>query len=471
MDHACGAGGECDSWFVSQCDNEKAMRHPMTKPMKPIHIAILLLFACDARYSFAADETRPNIVLLFADDVGREVLGCYGGTSYETPHLDALAAGGMKFSHCYSMPLCHPSRVCLLTGRYPSQLGFPAWGRFPNAEITPTGASILKQTGYATAVAGKWQLAYLKNNPTHPNQLGFDRSCVFGWHEGARYHDPMIYQDGEVRDDTAGRYGPDLYVEFLREFMRTSVATEQPFFAFYPMALCHNVTDDLGDDHAAYYKDKRWMTFAEMAASMDEMVGRIVKSVDDLGIRERTLIIFTSDNGTVSFTYQTVDSDGMMKKIPVISQFDARKIRGGKGSFTDWGTRVPLIANWPGRIRPGTEADDLVDLSDFLPTLIELADANPGNDLKLDGHSFAARLLAGKPTSRKWVCSELREMRFVRTREFKLYENGRFFDLRKDPEEKTALSLQESIDPKSDKTRSLLQSALSSIPRQTTTKP
>ena len=236
------------------------------------------------------------------------------------------------------------------------------------------------------------------------------------------------------------------------------------------MALCHNVTDDLGDNHVAYYKENRWMTFAEMAASMDEMVGRIVKSVDDLGIRERTLILFTSDNGTVSFTYQTVDAEGKMKKIPVFSQLDGRKIRGGKGSFTDWGTRVPLIANWPGKIRPETETDDLVDLSDFLPTLVELAGKNPGDKLpRLDGHSFAPRLLAGKPSTRKWVCSELREMRFVRTRECKLYEDGRFFDLLKDPDEKHARSLRESIDPKADETRSLLQSVLSNIPRQTTT--
>ncbi len=435
--------------------------------MKLALVATLILFAAISRDSLAADETRPNIVLIFADDVGREVLGCYGGTSYKTPHLDALATGGMKFSHCYSMPLCHPSRVCLLTGRYPTQLGFPGWGSFPPPETTPTIATTLKEAGYATAVAGKWQLAYLKNNPTHPNQLGFDGFSVFGWHEGARYHDPMIYEDGKVRTDTAGRYGPDLYVEYLGEFMKKSVAKKQPFFAYYPMALCHNVTDDLGDDHVAYFKDKRWMMFAEMAASMDEMVGRIVKSVDDLGVREQTLILFTSDNGTVSFTYQTVDGEGKMTRIPVFSQFDGRNIRGGKGSFTDWGTRVPLIANWPGKIQPGAEADDLVDLSDFLPTLVELADARPRRKLRLNGHSFASRLFAGKPSARKWVYSELREMRFVRTREFKLYEDGRFFDLREDPEEQRVRSPGAPLDLKADKARSFLQSALSSKPRQT----
>ena len=135
---------------------------------KPILIAILILLAAGARHSPAADETRPNIVLIFADDVGREVLGCYGGTSYETPHLDALAAGGMKFSHCYSMPLCHPSRVCLLTGRYPSQLDFPVGADSSHGNHADAGFA--SESGRLRH-GGRGQVAVgVSEEPSHPSE-------------------------------------------------------------------------------------------------------------------------------------------------------------------------------------------------------------------------------------------------------------------------------------------------------------
>jgi len=426
----------------------------------PLFALIAVLFT--AAPFASADESRPNILLIFADDVGREVLGCYGGTSYETPAIDALAGDGMRFEHCYSMPVCHPSRVCIMTGAYPATQGNPGWGDFADDYEDETFAHLLKRAGYATAVAGKWQLALMKNDPDHPGELGFDHWSVFGWHEGARFHDPMIYEPGGVREDTEGEYGPDLYVDSLVDFMKDSRDEGKPFFAYYSMALCHDVTDDLNGEFVSFYEDDRWMNYAEMAESMDEMVGRLTDALDDLGLREDTVVIFTTDNGTAASSYIRVE-DGKMVKEEVWSDYDGRRIRGGKGEFTDWGTRVPLIARWPGKIEAGTVADDLVDFADFLPTLADLAGEPVPEGWAEDGVSFAPRLLGEGESPREWAYSELRGKRFVRTRRFKLYGNGRFYDLENDPEEENPVKPAE-IGPEAVEAHGMLQDALASVP-------
>ncbi|WP_372898599.1 sulfatase-like hydrolase/transferase, partial [Stieleria sp.] len=126
-----------------------------------------------------ATASKPNILLIMADDVGCDAIGCYGGQSHPTPHIDALARGGMQFSHAYSMPVCHPSRVCLMTGRYPFRFGADGmkWGDFPEAAEGISIGDRMKQAGYATAVAGKWQLCMMKNDLQHPRRVGFDSWC------------------------------------------------------------------------------------------------------------------------------------------------------------------------------------------------------------------------------------------------------------------------------------------------------
>lgn len=394
---------------------------------------VLLCFAVVPHLLLAADQ--PNIVFILADDVGREVLGCYGGESYQTPNIDKLAAGGMRFEHCYSMPVCHPSRICLLTGRYPVTIGEPRWGSFPKDHEAKTFASLLKKAGYQTAVAGKWQLSLMKKDTNQPERMGFDEWSLFGWHEGPRYHEPMIYQNGQLRDDTKGKYGPDLYVDFLIDFMSRN--KQQPFMAYYSMALCHDVTDDLKEP-VPYGPNGRWLSYEEMAHDMDHQVGRLIKAIDQLGLRDNTAIIFTTDNGTAAASYERFEN-GKYIRPKVFSKFHGRMIQGGKGKLNDWGTRVPLIANWPGKIEAGQVADDLVDFSDFLPTFMDLANATIPDEIPLNGHSFADRILRGTPSDRAWVYAELRGKRFVKTREFKLYGDGMFFDLRNDPEEKTPL--------------------------------
>jgi len=403
---------------------------------------------------------RPNIVLIFADDVGREVLGCYGGESYRTPEIDALAAGGKRFDHCYSMPVCHPSRVCLMTGRYPAVLGNPGWGSFPKNEEQRTFAALLQKAGYATAIAGKWQLGLMKKDRQQPARMGFDEWSLFGWHEGPRYHDPMIYQNGEVRTDTEDKYGPDLYVDFLVDFIRRH--REGPFFAYYSMALCHDVTDDLGKP-VPYGPDGRWLTYEEMAHDMDRQVGRLVSALDEMKLRDNTLVLFTTDNGTAGASYLRYEN-GRFQRPKVFSKIDGKLVQGGKGKLTDGGTRVPLIANWPGRIDAGSTTDALVDFSDFLPTLAALAEVDLPAEPQLNGHSFTGAMLGDAPHARKWAYAERRGgERFVRTQRYKLYASGELYDMAADPDEKTPLA-QGEIPESAAETIAMLRQAIESLP-------
>ena len=390
-----------------------------------------------AAYRNITATRAPNVLLILADDVGREVLGCYGGQSYPTPNIDALAKTGQRYTHCYSMPVCHPSRICLMTGRYPAVLKNPKWGSFPREEESSTFAPLLKKAGYATAIAGKWQLSLMKNDLQQPARMGFDEWSLFGWHEGARYHDPMIYQNGQVRTDTYGAYGPDLYVDFLVDFMERN--RQQPFFAYYSMALCHDVTDDLGRP-VPYGPDGRWLTYEEMVLDMDRQIGRLVSALDRLQLRDDTLILLTTDNGTAGASCLRYEK-GKYIRPQVFSRINGNDVQGGKGRLNDWGTRVPLIANWPGIVGGGQVVDDLVDFSDFLPTLAELTGATLPEQVSLNGHSFASTILGTGSSPRRWAYAEgSSALQYVRTRQHKLYSNGNFHDMNADPEERHPLS-------------------------------
>ncbi len=431
-----------DTLLVQQV--QRMLRNPLFRRI----LAVTFVFPLNAvpsasvqaenEESGKTNANRPNIVFILADDVGREVLGCYGGVDYPTPNLDALAESGARFTHAYSMPVCHPSRTTLLTGCYPRTIGNPKWGSFPAELEDQTVAQALKQAGYRTAVAGKWQLCLLKKDPSHPQRLGFEKSSLFGWHEGARYYDPLIHENGSILENTEGTYGPDHYVDFLLDFMKEN--RKKPFFAFYSMALCHDVTDDI-EEAVPYAPGRdRYDSFAEMAAQMDRKIGDLVTGIEDLGLRENTLILFTTDNGTPFRTIARYE-DGKYIREPVSSQYQGMDVPGGKGSLNDWGTRVPTIASWPGVIDAGQVWDDLIDFSDILPTFVELVGADlPEGDL--DGQSFAGRLSANQPGPRQWAYAESRGNRyFAKTRTHKLYNDGRFYNSAEDPFEKSPLEV------------------------------
>lgn len=338
-----------------------------------------------------------------------------------------------------------------MTGKYPFRQDEGTWGGFPESEDAYTFSNRLRNAGYKTGMAGKWQLCLLRDDPNHPQRLGFDESHMFGWHEGPRYYEPMIYHNGSVRDDTLGHYGPDLYVRSLIEFMKKN--RDKPFLAYFPMALVHNVTDDL-EEHVPYGPLDRWDSYSEMVDEMDRAVGRLVGALNALKLREKTLIVFVGDNGTATNVKIRADAHDEFVRIPVVSRQNGRLVPGGKGTLLNSGTSVPLIANWPGTIAPGQAVDDLVDLSDFLPTFNELAEIPLPEDQELDGRSFASVLLGKGRSSRTWAYAEEavgprpggveaeREnsgLRWVRTSDWKLYSDGRLFDMQNDDREETPI--------------------------------
>lgn len=366
-----------------------------------------------------------NVLLIVADDLGSDALSCYGGP-IDTPHLERICASGLRFQTCWSTPLCMPSRVQLLSGRYPFRTG---WAdneslegervedhRFVDPAIG-TFAQVLRGAGYATAVAGKWQLCHFEQRPDHPRELGFDRACCWMWKIGTRitnrYWDPAIYRDGKVKPCVKGGYAPDLYVDYLIQFM--SEARDRPFLAFLPTSLPHphylptpaQMAAEPGRDR---FKDDP-ANFPAMVRYLDGQVGRMLDAVDRLGLAERTLVLFTADNGTPAIIRRRLWPD---------------EPDSGKGTLGAAGIHVPLLARWPGTIAPGVVSDALVDLSDFHATLAELAGAAPGAEPDIDGRSFLP-VLRGGAGAREWIFSQLGDQRSIRNADFVLAEDGQLY--------------------------------------------
>lgn len=353
---------------------------------------------------------RPNLLVILADDLGRECLGSYGGTSYATPRLDRLAREGMRFERCFAMPMCHPSRTTLLTGRYPLRTK-ARWGTLPEDELT--FGEVVEQAGYATALAGKWQMAIQKDDPDHVTRNGFATSAVWGWHEGARYWQPVIWIDGVLRPELTERYGPDVHTEFLIDFI--AKPRNEPFLAFCPLTLPHfSRVDADGAPGVALAR------YGEMVEEMDFQVGRLLDALARLGLSDNTLVLFTADNGTPR---------------RVVSMLGGREIRGGKSTLVDAGTHVPLLARWPGVVPAGSVCPALVDLSDFFPTFAELAGAKLPADLPIDGRSIVPLLRGAPGPEREWVYGAWRGRAYLRGARWKLYSTGELFDLAQDPEE------------------------------------
>ena len=337
------------------------------------------LLACVASPCPAADRPArpPNVIVILADDLGYETLGANGGTSYATPVLDGLAASGARFTRCYAQPLCTPTRVQLMTGLSNAR-NYVDFGTI-DPEVVTFG-TIFKRAGYATCVAGKWQLG---KDRELPRKLGFDESCLWQHtRRPPRYANPGLEINGVERDFTAGEYGPDIVGNYASDFVARHAG--RPFFLYYPMMLAHDPfqpTPDSPDwDPTARGEqaNRAPRHFGEMVAYMDKLVGKLLATLDAHGLRDETLVLFVGDNGTGR---------------GVRSRMGDREVVGGKGSTTEAGMHVPLVASWPARIPRGTVCNDLVDTTDFLPTIAAAAGiADPGLD-RLDGRSFLPQLL------------------------------------------------------------------------------
>lgn len=392
--------------------------------------------AAGGRSSVAA--TRPNIILIMADDVGIEAFSSYGDAQYETPEITRLARDGMRFTQCHSQPLCTPSRVKLMTGLSNSR-NYEAFSILPRG--SRSFAQHLGALGYASCVVGKWQLLgaehykpMIRGKGTTPKDAGFEEWCLWQVEKlGSRYWQPMIDTNGRLETFDGEVFGPDLYTSYLLDFIERN--KDRPFLAYYPMALVHDpfVRTPLSasSKRGAGKRDKAH--FGEMLRYMDSIVGKIRRHVDALGIAEKTLLVFTSDNGT-------------HRKIS--SRFRGRVVQGGKGSTTARGTHVPMIAYWPSVVRASSVCGDLVDFSDFLPTMVEVAGGEAPT--KLDGISFAPKLRGQRGPSRRAIpCyyhprpktrKRSRAVHFAFDKTHKLYADGRLFDLVQDPEEESPLA-------------------------------
>ncbi|NNE91489.1 MAG: sulfatase-like hydrolase/transferase [Verrucomicrobiales bacterium] len=399
-----------------------------------------ILFLVATAFAHGA-EKQPNIILLLADDIGIDGFGCYGGTSYPTPRIDELAKSGLRFTYAYSQPLCTPTRVQIMTGKY-NHRNWTYFGILDPKE--KTFGHRLQEAGYKTMIAGKWQLQSY-DPPDFPNadrrrgtgmkitEAGFDEWSQFhAWNtedKGSRYPDPKMDNSGEI-EQFDGKYGPDVWVDQIGDFLERHKDGDSPMFVYHAMCLPHWPFNPTPESAAWKNPNRRYEEstefFPDMMAYLDKVVGQIVDKVDALGLRENTLILFYADNGTDR---------------RITSKMGDVEIPGGKALPIQSGIRVPLIANWPGKVPAGETCDDLVDASDFLPTLAHLAGIEDTSGWNFDGQSFAPQLF-GKPHPKPrewcffwydprpgWDKEKYGRSVFALNKTHKLFRDGRFFQI------------------------------------------
>jgi arylsulfatase A len=364
-----------------------------------------------AAASSAARTVKPNIILIVGDDLGRSELGCYGQEKIRTPHIDRLAAEGIRFTQFYSgSPVCAPSRCVLMTGLHSGH----AFIR-DNKEVQPEGQlpippdsivlpRLLKAEGYATGAMGKWGLGH-PGSGSEPHNMGFDLFYGYNCQRHAHnYYPAYLWRNGaketiegnDGKSATGEHYAPDLFEREALAFIRAN--RDRPFFLFYPTTVPH-LALQVPEDSLAEYRGK-WpetpydgkngylphpaprAAYAAMVTRFDRSVGRILGLVKELGLDDNTLVLFTSDNGS---TYDIGGYDpGFFK--------GTGPLRDAKGSISEGGIRVPLIARWPGRIWPGRTTPHISGFQDFLPTILDAAGGAGRIPRSIDGLSFLPTL-------------------------------------------------------------------------------
>lgn len=352
--------------------------------MRPATILLFLLAACQGAPAPSRGE-RVNVILIHADDLGVNDLGCYGRADHSTPNLDRFASEGLRFTSAYcAQPICSPSRAALLTGKAPARLHLTTYlpGR-PDARsqklLHPrirqelpleeeTLAEVLKRAGYATACVGKWHLG---GKGFGPEAQGFD--VVF---PGRANTPPSASEGGKGEYELTARA-----VAFVRE------NAARPFFLYLPHNNPHiplAARPELIEKNRAAFHP----LYAAVIETLDDSVGRLLRAVDELGLREKTIVVFTSDNGGLHVP------EGRHDPATHNTPF-----RAGKGFLYEGGLRVPLLWRWPGRVRPGGRSDTPVLNTDLMPTLLDLLAVEPPRGL--DGRTYAPLVLGkGEPVPR-----------------------------------------------------------------------
>lgn len=399
----------------------------------------VLLGALPVAASPASAQRPPNLIMVLSDDVGLSRMSCYGGAPYQTPNLDRLAAEGMRFERAYSMPICGPSRSALLTGKYPFRTG--ATGN-SNSVIDPqknvTIPLLLKQAGYATCAIGKLGQSADEDDEKAPGRLGFDEYMLWmGRGTPDRYWRPRYHRNGEIVQGQPAEYGPDVTQAFLVDFMRRHA--EQPFFVYYSAVLTHGPFTRTPDS-----KDNTRL-IQDMVAYLDKQMGQLAKELDRLGLRDNTILLFTSDNGPQG------NPLGTIRGAPMV---------GEKGDVGEGGVREPFIVNCPKLVPPGRVCRDLTDFTDILPTLVELAGAQLPASQHFDGMSVAPQIFGRPGRARDWVYAQHGKEYFIADAHYKLYHDGRLVDITDSPVAEKPVA---ASDAKAQETKALLAATLAKL--------
>ena len=396
---------------------------------------------------------KPNVIVVLVDDMGWRDLSCQGSPFFETPHIDRLAASGMRFTHGYSAcTVCSPTRAALMTGQSPARLHItdwipghnrpqaklmiPDWQKFLPLE-TVTLAERLQAAGYATASIGKWHLG----GPAYfPEHQGFDRN-IGGCERGQPPSYFAPYKIPTLPEGPDGEYLTDREAAEAVGFIEAN--RDRPFFLYLPHYCVHTPIQAKPAVMAKYEaKDAKGLSvknagYAAMVESVDDCMGRILETLDRLGIRDRTAIFFTSDNGGL------------------VSSTDNAPLRAGKGSAYEGGVRVPFIVSWPGVTRPGTTSAEPVITPDIPATILDLTGAAAERSQPMDGVSLAAALRGGTldrdalywhyPHYHPGGATPYTAVRSGDWRLVRFYEDGRseLYDLRTDEGETTDLAARE----------------------------
>jgi arylsulfatase A len=416
----------------------------------------LILFSLLFSVACADDKpNRPNIVLIVADDLGYGELGCYGQLIIKTPHIDELAQQGLRFTQFYcGSPVCAPSRCTLMTGKHTGhaairnnkqpkglekireEYGWETPGQQPLPADEVTVAELLQKHGYVTAGIGKWGLG-MPGTTGEPNRHGFDLFYGYLCQEHAHNHYPKFLWRNDAKEMLPGNngtakgqtYSQDRFTEEALQFVHQN--RDKPFFLYLPFIIPHlsiQVPDEALAEYAGlaenpypykgtyFHHPTPHAGYAAMISYLDAAVGKIVASIDELGLRNNTLIIFTSDNGP-TFKLGGADSDFFHSSGP---------LRGRKASAYEGGIRIPFIASWPGHIAAGKTSDQVAAFWDMLPTLCELTQIeHPSN---IDGVSILPTLLAhGEQRQHEylyWEFPAYAQPQAVRAGDWKIIRNG-----------------------------------------------
>jgi arylsulfatase A len=379
----------------------------------------LVLGSCGDDAASQPAASKPNIVLILADDLGAGHVGAYGYDRAWTPRIDELASEGMRFETAWATPVCSPTRVELLTGQYAHRTG---WYGFIGRAFTPKResplwdvtqhtsiADVAKSAGYATALAGKWQLmgtgdGLVRDSGFDEYMIRCDRLRLEGkkpkvrgdsW-EHRNWH-PCLISNGEYVDVEPDDYGPDLVLDFALDFMTRH--RDEPFLLYYPAKLVHGPHESTPRSRNPADRDKGG--FGDSLRYLDYSVGKVIDHLEDLGLTDDTVLIFTGDNGTAKV---------------------------GKEVAKEIGVRVPLVVRWPGVTPDGTVTRALMDFSDFLPTIAEISGAGVPGDYPGDGKSLVPVLKDPTAKGREWIASFHYKSRLLRTDRFLLEGDGTFFD-------------------------------------------